>query len=141
MKTPFDAAMRVRRREIERAQVVINRQIGQLLQIEQHQAALTARLAQEAAAAAVHHGPSAHAYLARMRQQRLHLAEQRAEADRQLAHMRAAAQAAYGDFKAIESAADAFRDDETRKIANGEQSHLDDVAATAIARLSRRPRA
>lgn len=138
MKTPFDAAMRVRRREIDTAQVAINIQVNQLVQIEDHHNTVESTLSKESEIAAANHALSAHAYIERMRALRERLAGERAEADLALGRLRTRALAAYGDFKAIESAADAYRDDETRKIAIGEQGHLDDISATAVVRRLRR---
>lgn len=138
MKTPYDAAMRIRRREIDTAQVAINIQINQLVQIESHHSDVDHTLAKEAEIAAGDHALSSHAYMERMRMLRERLAAERDEADVRLGRLRTTALAAYGDFKAIESAADTYRDDETRKAANGEQGHMDDMAATAVVRRLRR---
>ena len=75
---------------------------------------------------------SSHAYVARMCAEKARLARDQAMIDAQLVGLRSKAVAAYSSFKAIETAADGFRETADRAIANAEQTHIDDFAATAF---------
>jgi phage terminase small subunit len=134
MKTPYDTAMRVRQREIDDVRLEISVQVSQLVQIETRHMTIEATLDRETRIAASDSVLSAHAYVERIRRQRAQLAADRANADARLGQLRAKAVAAYGAFKAIESASDSFRNDAIRTIANAEQSHLDDLATAAFVR-------
>ena len=143
MKTPYDGAIRVQQREIDDVRVAINVQVNQLVQIESSRAAVDAAIEREAAMAASDVTFPHHNYVARMCAQRARLREDQALVDAQLVRLRSKAAAAYGSFRAIESAADGFRTLAERAIANAEQAQIDDRAAAALTRVShtlRRPR-
>lgn len=140
MKTPYDTAMRVRQREIDEVRLAISVQANQLARIEISHTTIDATLARETRIAASDQALSAHAYVARVREQRAQLAAEKANADARLTQLRAKALTAYGSFKAIESAADGFRGEAVRTQANAEQGHLDDLStATFVRRLRSRP--
>ena len=132
MKTPYDSAMRIQQREIDDVRVAINVQVNQLVQVESSRAAVEAAMEREAAVAAGDVMFSSHAYVARMCAEKARLARDQAMIDAQLVGLRSKAVAAYSSFKAIETAADGFRETADRAIANAEQTHIDDFAATAF---------
>jgi hypothetical protein len=134
MKTPFDGAIRVRRREIDDMRIAIGVQINQLVQVETAQAEIQAEMSHERDVAADDALLSSHAYMMRMRAERERLAENQAMIDARLAQLRAKAMAAYGPFKAITTAADTYRDEAAQAAANAEQSHLDDLSAANLVR-------
>lgn len=141
MKTPYDGAMRVQQREIDDVRVAINVQVNQLVQIDSQRAEVDASIEREGEIAAGDMMFSYHAYVARMCAQRARLSEDKAVVDAQLSRLRSKAAAAYGSFKAIETAADGFRASAERDAANAEQAQADDRAAAAFLRLRRRPTA
>ena len=135
MKTPFDGALRVQQREIDDVRVAINVQVNQLVQIESSRAVVDATIERETAAAADDLNFSYHNYVARMCAERARLREDQAHVDALLARLRSKAAAAYGSFKAIETAADGFKTSAERAIANAEQAQIDDRAASAFTRM------
>lgn len=137
MKTPYDTAMRVRRREMDDMRLSISVQLNQLVSIESSKAAVDETLTRESRLATGDHGLASHAYIERMRAQRAQLARNKADADEQLSQLRARAVAVYGGFKAIETASDTYREDAARSVAQAEQGLIDDLAAAAFIRRHR----
>jgi hypothetical protein len=138
MKTPFDGAIRIQRREIDEMRVAINVQVDRLVEIETAQVDADAALRRERSIAGEDLLFSSHAYMARMNAERQRLAQDRAVVDVQLTQLRTRATAAYGKSKAIEDAARSYREEQIREAASAEQGHLDDQAATAFLRLTGR---
>jgi hypothetical protein len=144
MKTPFDGAIRVGRREIDEMRIAISVEIDQLVQIE------TARLDNERETSRQREVAgddvllSSHAYLARMRVDRARLQADQAVVDHRLAQLRAKAVTAYGTLKGVSAAADTWRVEAEQAIATAEQEHLDDLANALFVRdrqLARKGRA
>ncbi len=140
MKTPFDGAIRIQRREIDEMRVAINVQVERLVEIEAAQVDHDAALRNEHDVAGGDLLLSSHAYMARMNAERRRLAQDRAVVDVQLTQLRTRATAAYGMSKAIEAAADSYRDEATQADAAAEQGQLDDQAATRFVRGRFTPR-
>lgn len=140
MKTPFDGAIRIQRREIDEMRVAINIQVERLVEIEAAQVDHDAAIRNERGVAGEHLLFSSYAYMARMNAERRRLAQDRTVADVQLTQLRTRATAAYGLSKAIESAADTYRDEAIQAEASAEQGHLDDQAATRFVRARFIPR-
>jgi hypothetical protein len=78
-----------------------------------------------------------HAYLQRMRGERRQLAATQVVLKAKLDELRDQAVDAYGTFRAIETAADGFRQDAQRVIANAEQAGIDDFAAMSFIKARR----
>ncbi|NWK98907.1 hypothetical protein DM806_25235 [Sphingobium lactosutens] len=137
MKTPYDTAMRVQRREIDAMGVAINVQINLLNQIETARDEAHASIQREADVAAGDLGLSSHAYMERIRAEQQRLKRDGAVQNARLDQMRGKAAAAYGAFRAVEVAAEGFREDANRRSANAEQAGVDDSAAVAFLKSRR----
>lgn len=131
MKTPFDAALRIGRREIDDMRLAINVQINQLVQVDNSRATVDATVARETRAAGDDALLSTHAYMMRMRAERARLEADKAMMDARLDMLRSRAAAAYGAHRAVESAAENFREEAARADASAQQARSDDRAATA----------
>ncbi|NIJ34739.1 hypothetical protein [Sphingomonas oligoaromativorans] len=138
MKTPFDGAIRLQRREIDEMRVAINVQVERLVTIETAQVDTDAVMRRERDIAGEELLLSSHAYMARMHAERRRLAEDRAVVDIQLTQLRTRATAAYGMSKAIEDAARNYCEEQLQAEATAEQARLDDQAATRFLRLTDR---
>ena len=134
MKTPFDGAIRIQRREIDEMRVAIKVQVEQSVRIEAAQADADAVVRNERDIAGGDVLLSSHAYMARMNAERHRLAQDRAVVDVQLTQLRTRATAAYGMGKAIEAAAQTYRDEAMQAEATAEQGQIDDQSATRFMR-------
>jgi hypothetical protein len=134
MKTPFDGAIRIRRREIDEMRITISVQVTRLVEIEAEQTDADATMHRERAVAAEDVLLSSHAYIARMQAERERLARDQAAVDAHLTQLRAKALDAYGAFKAITSAAENYQDEAARAAARAEQGHLDDLSGANLTR-------
>jgi hypothetical protein len=132
MKTPFDTAMRVQRREIDAMGVAINVQVNVLNQIETAREEVRGSILREADVAAGDLHISSHAYMERIRAEQLRLTRDGAVQSARLDQMRAKAASAYGAYRAIEVAAEGFREEADRRSARAEQAGIDDGAAVAF---------
>jgi hypothetical protein len=140
MKTPYDTALRVQQREIDDMRVAINVQVNVLNQVERSREAVNEKIVSEAAIAASDIGMSSHAYIARMRAEQSRLSNDQAAISARLGQLRSKAVAAYGAFRAVETAADGFRDEAVRASANAEQAGMDDFAAVSFINARRSAR-
>lgn len=131
MKTPFDTAIRVQRREIDAMGAAISSHMNMLNRIERVHEELRSSAAREAAVAANDLSMTTHAYMERVRAERARLANEQALQQARLAQLRMEAAAAFGTCRSIESAAEDYRDEAGRLLANSEQAALDDGAAVA----------
>lgn len=136
MKTPYDAALRLRHREIDAMRVSISVEVGQVTLLEQHRDTIDATVHRESQVTDVHHGFSGYAFAARMRAQREAVCRDRDASDGRLVHLRAQAVQAYGSLSAIAAAADRHRDEANRAAGIAEQSQIDDFSAARFARVS-----
>ncbi|TCM17707.1 hypothetical protein EDF56_10549 [Novosphingobium sp. PhB165] len=141
MKTPYDAALRVQQREIDEMSVAISREAGVLAAVEQAQAEASAAVRREADLAGTDMseglGIPSHGYFARKRDERRQLTSLQAELSTRLETLRSEAVEAFGTFRTIESAADAFRQEAERVQASAEQAGIDDLAAVAFLKAQR----
>ena len=137
MKTPYDAAMRVQRREIDAMSVAINVQVNLLNQIDQAREEVRTSIIREADVAAADLSMSSHAYMERVRAEQVRLARDSAMQGARLDQLRTKAASAYGAFRAIEVAAEGFVEAATRSSANAEQAAIDDGAAVAFLKARR----
>lgn len=132
MKTPYDPAIRVQRREIDSLGVAINVQVSILNRIEDAREEIGASAAREADVAQRNPGISAHAYMEHIRAEQRRLASDGIVQRARLDQMRSKAAEAYGAFRTIETAAEEWRADAERSRAKMEQARLDDNAAMAF---------
>ncbi len=141
MKTPYDAALRLRQREIDAVSERIARATGDLDRIESQGQEIGAAMRREAAAVGTEHRFSAAtgAYFARKRRELVTLGEQALETNRQLDSLREEAVQTLGSLRAIEGAAMEYRTAAEREIERGEQGEADDRAAIEFL-LARRHR-
>ena len=132
MKTPYDAALRVKRREVDAMGAAINAQMSTLNQLDARNVQIESNMQREAMVAANDLGIPAHAYMARLRAEQMRLAGERMHQDQLLNQLRMAASSAFGSFRTIELAAEDYRHDAERRVANAEQAELDDSSAAAF---------
>lgn len=137
MTTPYDAALRLRQREMDDMRVSISVEVNQLLVIERRRDAIDHSVRMEIAVATGDHGFSAHAFVARMRAQREALCRDRATVDARLNNLQLQAAEAYGSLRAIEGAAGRYRDEVSRIAATAEQNQIDDFSAARFTRALR----
>lgn len=137
MTTPYDAALRLRQREMDDMRVSISVEVNQLIAIERRRDDVDQAVRVETAIAANDHVFSAHAFIARMRAQREALCRDRATVDARLDSLQRQAAEAYGSLRAIEGAADRYRDEASRIAATAEQSQIDDFSAARFTRALR----
>ena len=138
MKTPYDAAIRVRQREVDELRKRIEAERGRLDQIEKRLDAVGAGLARETRLAASDRALNAQAYIDLLRAERGRLLAEKPLVEASLAALRDTAAEAYGALRAIETAATEYRHEAARAIANAEQGMLDDMAATSLLQRSAR---
>jgi flagellar export protein FliJ len=137
MKTPYDTAMRVQRRELDAMGVTINVQVNVLNQIETAQEELRTSVLREVDVAASDLGMSCHAYMERVRAEQDRLTRDGAAQRVRLDQLRHQAAAAYGSYRAIEIAAEGYREDANRRDANAEQTSIDDGSVAAFLKARR----
>jgi hypothetical protein len=137
MKTPFDTALRIRQREIDRVGMAIGAETSQLVALEQAKQAALATAAAEVQLAAGDPMMSSFAYVTRMRVLRERLDRDRAASAARLDRLRDEATDVYGSMKAMETAADGFRAAEALAAATAEQATIDDISNAALLRARR----
>lgn len=134
MKTPYDAALRLRQREIDDMRIAIAVEVEQMTVLDRHRAAIDRSVQAEREIASRQHGFPAHAFAARMATQREVLSREHAARDGRLHALRAQAVEAYGALGAIAAAADRHRDEAIRTAAIAEQGQVDDFSAARFTR-------
>lgn len=137
MKTPYDAALRVQQREIDEMSAAISTHSGVLGEVEKARDRVSKSITREADLAAGDLAVCYHAYLQRMRHERHQLTNRQVLLKARLDELRDMAVDAYGTFRAIETAADGYRQDAERVIANAEQAGIDDFAAMSFIKARR----
>jgi hypothetical protein len=135
MKTPFDAVLRLRQRQIDAMRLSISAEMTQLEAIREQHHAINASLRDEADLAASDWRYAAPAFGARMRAQRAHLVSDAMAVGSRLGGLRREAAKAYGEMAAIEGAADRFRSDANQVVAKAEQTQIDDFSAARFNRM------
>ncbi len=135
--TPYDTALRIQRREVDTVKVSISVEVERIVVLDGQIAAHDTRLRDERALA--HAMPFASdAWTARMKHERIRLDDAARMARARLGQLRAQAIEAYGTMRAIESAADRYRDEADRVADAAEQASIDDIAAARLLRERRR---
>jgi hypothetical protein len=129
--TPFDTALRVQRREVDTMKVSISVEIETIATLSHQTQAHEIRMREERALAATIPVAS-DAWRLRMKAERARLDQQAQLANLRLTSLRAQAVEAYGTMRAIEGAADRFKDEAERVAAGAEQAMIDDIAASKL---------
>jgi hypothetical protein len=141
MKTPYCTALRIQRRDVDRIRIAISVAIDESDRLDRHGLEMARRVADEHACAVSDGLLPANGYFTRMKLERARIARERALADARLDQLRDKARDSYGAMKAVETAADAFRDGEARRLEAAEQASADDRAALDMLAALRRLRA
>jgi hypothetical protein len=136
MKTPFDAALRLRQREIDEVRVAIGIEVGRMLALEQRCDSIDASIRAERAIAGANSGFSSDAFTARMRAERAAVCRDHAACSDHLAKLRMHAIEAYGSFGAISAAVDRHREEALRVANIAEQNQIDDFSAARFTRAT-----
>ena len=134
MKTPFDTALRLRRRQIDRTRIAIHAETVRLMEIDDANEALQRELAEEYEVSAGHWVHSTEAFIRRKLSQRARLMAHRLTVSQEIDQLRRQATEAYGAMQVMEQAAEGFRADQRRNQQRAEQRVCDDLGAARIAR-------
>jgi len=129
--TPFDTALRVKRREVDAVKVSISVEIETITTLDQQTLAHEIRMREERALALTVPVAS-DAWRLRMKAERARLDQQAQLANVRLTTLRAQAVEVYGTMRAIEGAAGRFKDEAERVAAGAEQAMIDDIAAAKL---------
>lgn len=143
MKTPYDTALRARQRDVDDLRTAIGGATQRLHEVETQAQAICEAMTRESRLAAGNWTFSPAPYLARARAERERLSEARRLADAELEALRYRARESYGSLRALEGAAEGYRDQAHRDAASAEQAGVDDIAGARFARalhLARRAR-
>lgn len=138
MTTPYDAAMRVIRREVDDMRLVIGEAAQRLVELEQARHAIGASLRREASVAHAMVDATivpTDRYFVQLRARQTAAARAIHDADAGLAALRHAAGERYAKLKTIETAAEEYRAAHATALATTEQGHADDIAAARFLRL------
>lgn len=136
MQTPYDTLLRLRQREVDDMRVAITVQVNQLISIEDRHAMVNAAMVQAQQTTANDVLLNTQAYMARIRAERDAVVKDKAMVGADLARLRASAVEAYGALRVTRSAADDYRVEMEKGIANADQIFVDDLTA---ARGRRKP--
>ena len=129
--TPFDTALRVQRRQVDAVKVSISVEIETITTLDHQTRAHEIRMREERALA-VTVPVASDAWRLRMKAERARLDQQAQLAQVRLTRLRAQAVEAYGTMRAIEGAADRFKDEAERVAAGAEQALIDEIAAAKL---------
>lgn len=140
MKTPYDAALRVRQRELDEVSSAIRSEAGVLGAVESEREQVSAALRREADLAAADLTLVSPGWQRRMRGERQALSARQVELEARIDALRTVATDAYGVLRGIENAADDYRAEAARSEAAAEQSASDDLSAAAFLRTLRAQR-
>lgn len=141
MKTPYDAALRVRQRELDEVSSAIRDEAGALGAVEHEKGRIAEALRSEAGLAASDMTLVSPGWQRRMRGERQALTARQAELEVRLDTLRQVAVDAYSVLRGIENAADDYRAETARSEAAAEQSAVDDLSAAAFLRSMRKRQA
>ncbi|WP_033921450.1 hypothetical protein [Sphingomonas sp. 37zxx] len=134
MKTPYDAALQLRQREIDTIKVSISVEHTHMRELSMHRDAIDTTVRDETALASQHHQFPSDTFVARMRTKRAALSREYEARDQRLDLLRIQAAEAYGSLSAIGAAADRHRAEALRVIAIAEQDQIDDFSAARFTR-------
>lgn len=148
MNTPYNKALTVGRREVDRLEASIGIEAEQLDRVERELRRIAEAMERERRLAAEDAALSSDAFFQRMRAEQARLAVDQKTIDARLDLLRGQAREAYGSVRAIEDAAERYRSEAERAIEAREQTQVDDrfalrfslrLSLTAQRRRSRKP--
>lgn len=128
MKTPYDPAIRIGRREVEAIRVSLRAELIRVTELEQERIHLDERIVQECASASADWQISTYDWLRARKAQARKIDATRAEAEAELSRLRDKAGEAYGRLHATEKAADIHIDRAQKEKLRREQEESDDLA-------------
>lgn len=141
MKTAFDAALRVRRRELDEIRIRVATQHDMVNRLDDARHALDeqqraeAELARQAESPLIDFG----AFARRMHREAEALEMRRIAAQQKLDGLLDQARAAFGDYKAVDQAAEHARAAARLERARREQAHMDEIAMRGFTDAAREP--
>lgn len=138
MTTPYDGAMRVSERRLDRVQTAIAAAVDQLERIGAEHDAAGAALIREGSLAAGDHRLTTDRYFRETRDRRARLGDDRMGARARLEALRREAAERYGERAALDTAVARYRDEAARAAAAVEQAASDDLAGARHRRPRRR---
>lgn len=140
MKTPYDAALRVADRRLERVRVAIGRAVGELARAQAAQDHGARVLRRECLLAADDWRLTTEHYFLRARDEHARLTAERDASRARLEDLRRKAVVCYGERAAIDEAVSRHHAEAAQAEAAAEQATLDDLSAARLARRRHRPR-
>jgi len=140
MKTLYDSALRAQRRDMDDLRAAIGDAAGRVAEADLQRQAVCDAMARESRVAAGDWTFSPAPYFALARSRREQLDEARRLADAELAVLRQKAAERYGALRALESAADGYREQALRDADDAQQAAVDDIVGARFARVLDRAR-
>lgn len=137
MITPYDTALRLAERKVERVRRAIGDAVLDLQRIEAQHVAAERTLEQEGRMATDDPRLTTQHYFVRARDHRSRLSLERAATQARLEELRRRAIECYGSLSAVEGAATSFRDSAERAAATAEQTAIDEVTGARYASAGR----
>ena len=134
MSSPYDAVLRIRRREVDDYGVAISDARALQARLEAAMADHAEAARRERQTGAGNPLLSSHAYMARLRRQRAELAHAGAQADAALDALRSEAAEAVAALRATEESAEQHAQEESLALGRKEQAEFDDIAAARLLR-------
>lgn len=134
MTTPYDPAIRIKRRQVDDIARQIGDALARVASLDEGVEQLAGDARREAMCGAEAPMVSSHHYAARLRTRRAGLMEERAFTQARLASLRAEAASAIASLQAIETAAERHRAEHKRRRDNAVQAQLDDMVASSVVR-------
>jgi flagellar export protein FliJ len=132
MSRPYDAVLRIRRREVDDYGVAITGVRDNLARIEQAIAIRAEEMKLQGRAGAADPLLSSHAYLSRLRRERSELARIGTQVDAELDTLREQATHAIASLRVTEQSAEQHAQEEQLAIGRKEQAEFDDMAAARL---------
>jgi hypothetical protein len=137
MSRPYDAVLRIRRREVDDYGIAITGVRENLTRIEQGIASRGEEMKRQSRASAADPLLSSHAYLNRLRRERAELVLVGNQVDAELDLLRDQAAQAFTSLRATEESADQHAQQVQLEIGRKEQAESDDIAAARLLRSRR----
>jgi flagellar export protein FliJ len=137
MSRPYDAVLRIRRREVDDYGIAITGVRENLSRIEQAIASRAEEMKRQGRVGAAEPLLSSHAYLNRLRRERSELTRVGTEVDAELDALRDQAASAFASLRATEESAELHEQQVQLELGRKEQAESDDIAAARLLRNRR----
>lgn len=141
MKTPYCGALGIRRREVDEIRIAITVAVDRVDGLDARAREIHTTVAAERQLAATDLSLPENGYFLRMRAERARVEAEQAAAAARLDRLRDQAREVYGSMRAIEGAAERYRDEALRRAEAAEQAAADDRAGADFVRGLNRLRA